>query len=97
MTAPISEAFVPLPNAPARPADAQAFKVLISDHPEKAHPFRPAEAAALQAQAPAADAPKPKCEPRVSLVRDGDKVTAIHIQCSCGQIIDLACVYPPEG
>lgn len=33
------------------------------------------------------------CEPKVSLERDGDRVTQIHIQCSCGQSIQLACLY----
>jgi len=38
-------------------------------------------------------APKPACEPAVTLQRDGDKITSIHIECSCGQVIDLACEY----
>jgi hypothetical protein len=38
-------------------------------------------------------------EPRVTLQRDGDRITHLRIQCTCGQIIDLACVYdaPPAG
>jgi len=36
------------------------------------------------------------CEPRVSIQRDGDHVTSIQIQCGCGQVIDLACVYEAE-
>lgn len=51
--------------------------------------FRPLETSA-------AAAPRPfhaSCEPRVSIQRDGDRVTSIHIQCGCGQVIDLACVY----
>ena len=32
-------------------------------------------------------------EPRVSIQRDGDRVTHLRIQCPCGQIMDLACVY----
>ena len=32
-------------------------------------------------------------EPRVSVQRDGDRVTHLRIQCTCGQILDLACVY----
>ena len=37
------------------------------------------------------------CEPRVSLQRDGDRITHIHVQCACGQTLELACVYdePP--
>ncbi len=33
------------------------------------------------------------CEPRISLQREGDRVNGIRIQCTCGQVIDLACVY----
>jgi hypothetical protein len=33
----------------------------------------------------------------VSLHRDGDRISGIHIECSCGQVIDLACVYQPEA
>ncbi len=32
-------------------------------------------------------------EPSVTLQRDGDKITSIHIECPCGQVIDLACEY----
>jgi hypothetical protein len=37
------------------------------------------------------------CEPRVSLQCEGDRVTNIRVQCSCGQIVDLACVYEPTN
>jgi hypothetical protein len=43
----------------------------------------------------AAGAEKKIGEPRVSVQRDGDRITHLRIQCSCGQIIDLACVYDP--
>ncbi|HTB85527.1 MAG TPA: hypothetical protein VK742_17905 [Candidatus Sulfotelmatobacter sp.] len=33
------------------------------------------------------------CEPRVTVQRDGKRVTHLHIQCTCGQTIDLACLY----
>jgi hypothetical protein len=39
-------------------------------------------------------------KPVVTLQRSGDTVTAIRVQCSCGQIIELACVYtdvPPSA
>jgi hypothetical protein len=38
-------------------------------------------------------AEKKPCEPRVTVQRDGDRVTHLRIQCTCGQIMDLACVY----
>ena len=39
-----------------------------------------------------------QCEPRVTLQRDGERVSSIRIQCSCGQVIELGCVYsnPPN-
>ena len=30
------------------------------------------------------------------LVRDGDRITHIEVQCSCGELITLSCSYSPE-
>ncbi len=35
----------------------------------------------------------PATAPVVTLRRDGDHVTHIRIQCPCGQLIELECVY----
>ena len=35
----------------------------------------------------------PGSEPTVTLKRDGERVTQIIVQCSCGQVIELACEY----
>jgi hypothetical protein len=32
-------------------------------------------------------------KPSVTLQRDGDRVTQIRIQCVCGQVIELDCLY----
>ncbi len=32
-------------------------------------------------------------EPRVTLQREGDRVTGITIHCTCGQVLNLACSY----
>ena len=32
-------------------------------------------------------------EPRVSLQREGERVTGIRVECACGQVIELACSY----
>ena len=32
-------------------------------------------------------------KPIVSLQREGDRVTGIRIECTCGQVIELACSY----
>ena len=37
--------------------------------------------------------PQTVCEPKVSVQRDDNRVTGIQILCSCGQVIELACVY----
>jgi hypothetical protein len=31
--------------------------------------------------------------PQVTLQREGDRVTAIRIECQCGQVIELTCSY----
>jgi hypothetical protein len=36
---------------------------------------------------------KKNYEPRVLLQRDGERITNIRVQCSCGQVMDLACDY----
>ena len=32
-------------------------------------------------------------KPQVTLRREGDRVTQIRVQCACGQVIELECVY----
>jgi len=32
-------------------------------------------------------------EPVLTFQRDGDKIKAIHIECGCGQVMDLVCEY----
>jgi hypothetical protein len=92
-----TDSFVPLPGGTPTTRDGQDFRVLLVEHPENARPFHGEDMTAPAAPAPGAvPAPvpsRPGCEPRVSLQREGDRVTGIHIQCSCGQVIDLACVY----
>jgi hypothetical protein len=92
---PPTEAFVPLTATPTAAGNASDFRLLVVSSPEGARPFRaqspPTAAVPQPAQA------KPGCEPQVLLQRDGDRVTGIHIRCSCGQVIDLACVYQVQG
>jgi hypothetical protein len=33
------------------------------------------------------------CQPQLSVQRENGRITAIRIQCICGQTIDLSCVY----
>ena len=51
---------------------------------------------ATPSPAPAAPTPPPAsapAEPQVTLVRDGEKITHIKIQCRCGELIEFACAY----
>jgi hypothetical protein len=89
MTSQPNQSFVPLTAAPAPPA-AREFRVAVLNGAEKKstfhslEPLRPATGAGTE---------KKICEPRVTVQRDGDRVTHLRIQCTCGQIMDLACVY----
>ena len=35
----------------------------------------------------------PAAEPKITLVKDGEAVTGVHVQCSCGKVIELVCDY----
>ena len=89
MATPI-ETFVPLAADPVAADPAKAFRMMTVDQPADAQSQRswPSVVTAN---------PPPACEPRISLVREKDRVTGIHIQCSCGQVIDLVCVYPADA
>ncbi len=86
----MNEPFVPL-NKSAVPNPARSdFRVTIVSEAESVRPF--------QALGHAGKPGEP-CEPRVTLDRDGIRVTAIHVHCSCGQVIELSCIYqnlPPS-
>ena len=91
-----TESFVPLTAAPATSGKAE-FRATVIPQGEQPKAFH-----SLEQLMPDADAPAPEkkkfCEPRISVQRDGDRVTNIRIQCTCGQVMDVACVYdePPR-
>jgi hypothetical protein len=91
MTAPSKETFVPLAAGPATKGRRTEFHVLVAERPETARSLRDLNPA--PATADSAQNPRPVCEPRVSLQREANLITGIHIECSCGQIIDLKCAY----
>jgi len=71
--------FTPLPSRPAPFASGKTVPAANG---------RPTPAPSAPA-APAQNCPPPK----VTLQRQGDVVSSIRIQCSCGQVIELNCVY----
>jgi hypothetical protein len=93
MTLQKTEAFVPLTTA-MKADENREFRVTVIPQGETARPFQTLGHAA---SASAADGKK-NCEPRLSLQRDGERITSVRVQCSCGQVMELACVYdePPK-
>ncbi|MBC8096256.1 MAG: hypothetical protein H7Y43_10615 [Akkermansiaceae bacterium] len=83
-------AFIPLSSAAPATQPNGDYKLTVLSSPDKAQPFRPL------GQSPAAaptSAHQSNCEPRVTVQREGDRVSGIQVHCSCGQVIELACVY----
>jgi hypothetical protein len=37
--------------------------------------------------------PHASSSPQITLKRDGERITHINVVCSCGQVVELACVY----
>jgi hypothetical protein len=83
----MNEPFVPLNKTAASGQSRADFRVSIVSHVENVRPFQSLGQAGGKAGAGG------PCEPRVTLQRDGERVSAIRIQCSCGQVIELVCVY----
>jgi hypothetical protein len=93
-----TESFVPLISAAPNASSERAnFQAKVVPNPDQAQKFQPAESSIPASHAPGAAARSSQCEPRVSLQRDGDRITGIRVQCSCGQVIDLACVYQADA
>lgn len=88
MTLQRTESFTPLTAAPET-REPREFRAKIVPQAEATRPFQTLE---LRPAAPASGGKK-ICEPRVSVQRDGDRVTNIRVECTCGQVMDVACVY----
>jgi hypothetical protein len=87
-----TESFVPLTAVPA-PAGQRDFQVGIIPRDGHFRPFPSLEKKPLGPGETALSDEKRFCEPRLSVQREGDRVTSIRIQCTCGQVLELACVY----
>lgn len=102
------ESFVPLTAAPASSAPREFRVAILSGHNHGKTGDVPSDGGGkssggfqtLGASQAAANASEKKlAEPRVTVQRDGDRVTHLRIQCTCGMVMELACVYdaPPPG
>jgi hypothetical protein len=81
------ESFTPL--VPAREGSHEAVftSFLLKGSPPKT------TQAALTAPGAAGSGSETCAKPVVTLQRKGDIVCGIRIQCGCGQVVELACVY----
>jgi hypothetical protein len=97
MTLQRTEPFVPL-TAAIPSSENREFRVTVIPQNGTTQPFQTLEQVASSAAENGSLNGKKNCEPRLSLQRDGERVTNIRIQCNCGQMLDLACVYdePPK-
>jgi hypothetical protein len=82
--------FVPLAPAASPAPGAESFRMKILSQPAGGIAFQPlADLVGTCARAAAAGT----TQPSVTLKHEGDRVSAIRIQCTCGQVIELACDY----
>ena len=93
-----TESFVPLTAVPA-PAGQREFHVGIIPRDGQFRPFQSLEKKPLGPGETALSDDRKFCEPRIAVQRDGDRVSSIRVQCTCGQVMELACVYdePPKA
>jgi len=93
-----TESFVPLTAAPAATGQRE-FRVGVIPRDGQLRPFQSlGKTPGGPGEAMPPDGKK-FCEPRISVQREGDRVTSIRVQCTCGEVMDLACLYdePPKA
>jgi hypothetical protein len=97
MTAAQTEPFVPLTSAVPKSGERQEYSVTVLAQSERTETFKLLESAPPAAAGSATVRHGKTCEPQVAIQREGDQVSGIRIQCGCGQVIELACVYQAEA
>jgi len=92
MTLTPTESFVPLTTAhPTTSGERAEFQATVLSQPGNIQKFQSATMGSATSFMGAARAGN--CQPQVSLQREGNRVTGIRVQCSCGDVMELACVY----
>jgi hypothetical protein len=81
-------AFIPLTPGALTAHERPDFRVTVISQ-ANAKPF----AGAQQKDSWTSVARTAAHEPQVSLLRDGDRISGIRLQCVCGRTIELACEY----
>ncbi len=95
MTPQRTESFVPLTAANISPERREFPVTVLHGDGAPARQFQPLAAPPVARPQPSAKSPMASspCEPRVTVQRDGKRITHLHITCTCGETIDLACLY----
>src|SRR5271166_5139172 len=83
----MSESFTPLSAVPSASQETTFTSIQFKGLPSRTAPVASASAALARTK------PEACSKPVVTLKRNGDTVSGIRIQCGCGQVVDLACVY----
>ncbi len=96
----MADKFIPLslPNGPTAAKDASAFCLTVrssSSEGSEAARLSPSPNGPPIADSPLAAHPSlpPHAAPKLSLIKSGDRITLIRVECVCGQVIELACDY----
>ena len=92
MTLQKTDSFLPLTSATASDKNRE-FRVTVIPQAESVPGFKNLAQLGAAGTANGSDSAQKNCEPRLSLQRDGDRIASIRVQCSCGQVMELACVY----
>src|SRR5271170_5254360 len=91
MTLQKTESFVPLTTATATDENRE-FRVTVVQQADPGRTFQTLGQVAAAAAENSSPNAKKICEPRLSVQRDGERITNIRIQCNCGQVMELTCV-----
>jgi hypothetical protein len=88
----MSDSFIPFSQHRPAAAREEPFRLKILAKAQQTRPFQPLpDDAPSPADRP--EEPRHAHEPKVTLHHEGDRVTRIEVQCSCGQRFELDCVY----
>jgi len=85
------ESFVPFTTAlPAASGERTEFQATVLSQPDEIQKF---QATSIPSMGTPAAPRAANCQPQVTLQREGNRVMGIRVQCSCGEVIELACAY----
>lgn len=93
----MTDAFAPLAlPASSRPAEGAAFRLKVIPQASATPAFKPLQpvpSPAAGSSNPANHEAHSSSPPKVTLQREGDRVTHIRLECGCGELFELACEY----